>query len=145
MAKKNRIGLAFSGWDDLLSDFEAAGGDVKQAAEKALVQSQKIVAEQTRAAMPPHRRTGQTEESIVEDAEVEWEGLTAGIKVGFSVSDGGLASIFLMYGTARHSPNHPGTAQDKKLYNAVYGSGTRRKVGKAQEDLILEAVERRMG
>ena len=42
------------------------------------------------------------------------------IKVGFNISKGGLASIFLMYGTPRMQP-------DKKLYNSIYGSSTKKK------------------
>lgn len=142
---KNKIGLQFSGFEETIAQLEKLEGDVKKATEEALIKSQAIVAENAQAAMNKHHRTGHTEESIVIDRKVEWEGFTASIGVGFDISNGGLASVFLMYGTPKHAPNHPGTDADKKLYNSVYGKSIQKKVGEAQAEIFYAAIAERMG
>ena len=92
-----------------------------------------------------HRRTGRTAKSLRKNNKVTWQGTTASIDVGFDIKGGGLASIFLMKGTPRHEPNHPGTKQDKKLYNDVYGAATQRKIQEMQEKHLQEALEKIMG
>ena len=54
-------------------------------------------------AITPHNETKRTEKALKKEAEIEWAGTLASVKVGFSISEGGLASIFLMYGTQSHS------------------------------------------
>ena len=142
---KNKIGLHFSGFEETIATLKKLEGDVKSATEKALVESQAIVAEKARQAMNKHHRTGDTEESIIADKKVEWEGFTASIGVGFDISNGGLASVFLMYGTPKHAPNHPGTEEDKELYDSVYGKKTQKQVGEAQANIFYAAIAERMG
>ena len=89
---------------------------LKETVEKALLESKEYVTEKLQSDMPKHHRTGRTESSIDTDSKVMWEGSVAYVKVGFNISSGGLASIFLMYGTPRMQP-------DRKLYNDVYGNG----------------------
>ena len=145
MAKKNKVGLHFSGFEETIARLKELEGDVKKATEEALIESQAIVAENAQAAMKKHHRTGDTEESIITDKKVEWEGFTASIGVGFNISKGGLASIFLMYGTPKHAPNHPGTDADKAVYDAIYGTKTKKAVAKVQEEIFLKAIAERMG
>ena len=76
-----------------------------------------------------------TEESIVNDKKVEWTGEVAEVKVGFSIRDGGLASIFLMYGTPTIEP-------DMELYNSIYGSQTKSKVRKKQKEVFEKGILR---
>ena len=110
---------------------------LKETTEKALVESKEYVTENLHKEMKRHRRSGRTEESISDDAKVTWEGTLASIKVGFKIPEG-LASVFLMYGTPRVQP------PDKKLYNAVYGPATSRKVAEIQEEVFDNALRKIM-
>lgn len=135
---RNRIGLQFEGFKELMGQLDRLGGDLKAPVEEALVESQKYIAGQAHAAMAKHHRTGDTEGAIVEDGVVTWEGSTAGIGIGFDLANGGMPSVFLMYGT-------PTMAKDTALYNAVYGSRTRKEIAALQETKILDAIKKRMG
>ena len=107
---------------------------LKKTVEQALEESKEYVTEKLHQEMPKHHRTGRTEASIDDDSGVEWRGTIAEIKVGFKISDGGLASIFLMYGTPRMQP-------DKKLYNDVYGLATSRKIQEIQREVFEKALK----
>jgi hypothetical protein len=133
----NKMQLQLKGFDELMSRLDAAGGDMKRATEAALKSSKQAITPEIEAAIAKHRRTGRTEESIDKSMAVEWDGLTASIDIGFHIRDGGLASIFLMYGTPRIQP-------DKQLYDAVYGQKVKRKIAKIQEEAINKVIERTM-
>ena len=79
--------------------------------------------------------TGATEESLVEKPTIEWNGTIATVKTGFNIKDGGLASIFLMYGTPR-------IKKDQKLYDAFYSARTQKEIDKIQEDTFYEEIRR---
>lgn len=135
---KNKIGLQFEGWQEVIANLDKLQGDVEKATEQALFESQKIVAQNVHAAMKSHHKTGSTEESTEETGKVEWEGKTAAIEVGFNLAHGGMPSIFLMYGTPR-------MPKDIAVYNAVYGSKTKKEVSEKQFEIFLRAVAERMG
>ena len=135
---KNKMTLEFEGFNELLADLKRLEGDAKAVAEEALGETQKIVARRSQEAMKKHHRTGRTEGSIIENSAPEWEGFTAVAGVGFKIRDGGLPSIFLMYGTPR-------APKDTAVYNAVYGSSTRKEIENAQREVFLKAVAERMG
>lgn len=135
---KNKMTIEFEGFEELLSDLKRLEGDAKAVAEEALNETQKIIAKRAHEAMKTHHRTGRTEGSIIEKSSPEWEGFTAAAGVGFKIRDGGLPSIFLMYGTPR-------APKDTKVYNAVYGSSVRKEVEAVQKDVFLKAVAERMG
>lgn len=135
---KNKMTIEFEGFDELLSELKKLEGDAKAVAEKALNETQKIIAKHAHEAMKPHHRTGKTEGSIIETSAPEWSGFTATAGVGFKIREGGLASIFLMYGT----PRHP---KDTKVYNAVYGSSVKKEVEAKQKEVFLNAIAERMG
>lgn len=142
---RNKLSVDFTGVEQYLKQLEQLSGEApKRAIEGALKQSQQYVAQQAEAAMKPHRESGDTAKSIIKNAPVEWTGDTeAAIPAGFKISEGGLPSIFLMYGTEIHGQPH--ITPDRKLYNAVYGAATKRKVRELQEkafDKVLERVMR---
>lgn len=138
---KNKMTVDFSAFEQLKKQLDEIGGDAtKQAIDSALKASQQLVAEQVSAAMEPHTFTGKTKKSIVNTAQVEWTGDTAAVDVGFDITGGGLASIFLMYGTKLHGQPH--ITPDRKLYNAVYGPQTRKKVLEIQEKAFYEVLGR---
>lgn len=134
MAKKKN---SLKGFEDLLGKLDAIDGDIKGTTEKCLKESAKIINSNAKQAMQRHNRTGRTLESLRENMPVTWSGTEAEIKVGFDVRQG-LASIFLMYGT-------PKIPKDTKLYNAIYGSKTKKEVAKVQEDIINDAINNAMG
>lgn len=135
---KNKIGLEFKGFDEVIANFEHAGGNIKQATEAALKASKQAVTPGARAAILRHRRTGRTEASLDTNMNVDWDGLTAEINIGFNIKEGGLASIFLMYGTPRIMP-------DKTLYNSIYGPRISKEIAKIQEDAINKVISRTIG
>lgn len=132
-----KIGLQLKGFEELMADLDKLGGDLKDVTAEALKKSHDYVTPNLHQAMKKHHRTGRTERSIEDSGRVYWTGNTAAVDVGFDISGGGLASVFLMYGT-------PKMKKDTKLYNAIYGSATKKKLAEIQEDIILGAVEKRM-
>lgn len=141
---KNRISLDFAGFTILKKQLDMLGGDyTKQAINNALEASQQLVAEKTKVAMQPHKDTGDTAESIIDNQSAHkpvWTGNTAEISVGFSITGGGLPSIFLMYGTKLHGQPH--IAPDRQLYNAVYGAAVRKEIQAIQRKEFEKVLEK---
>lgn len=140
MARRNRIGLQFEGWKDYIAKLDELGGTdyMKKGVEKALIESKKHVnpkIEQAITRLPAGGKysTGITKESIDTNMAVEWEGLTATIKVGFDFEKSGLTSIFLMYGTPRMKPV-------KGLKSAIYGSKTKKEIAELQESVLWDII-----
>lgn len=134
MSKKNRLTIDHSVFEKYAEDLERLGGNLKMTADKCLRESKQLVDQQTHAAMKKHYRTGRTERSITDNAKVTWSGNIGEVHVGFDIANGGLPSIFLMYGT-------PKMAKDQKLYNAVYGSTTKRKIRELQDSIFAMAIQ----
>ena len=95
---------------------------------------------------------GKTAESLLKNEKVQVEGTTYYIHVGFDVSNGGLASIFLMYGSPKHtitryhgkkktSWNHPGMDADAVLYDLVFGPATKTEIEKIQKKVFKKRME----
>lgn len=142
MARKNKLTIDFDGFDILQKRLTELGGDAKQAAENAIVESHKIVTQKVTAAMVKHRESGDTAGAIISAPVVKWTGDTASVDVGFDIMGGGLPSIFLMYGTQLHGQPH--ITPDRNLYNAVYGAQTRKEIRAVQVAEYTKAVERAM-
>ena len=139
MAKsRNRIGLEFEGFEDIVAQLEDLEGDVKKATEDSLKVANKVVAERLEPIMEKHKQTGVTIGSIRNDYPIEWEGLTASTKVGFDFDQSGLTSVFLMYGTPTMRPV-------TGLKNAVYGRKTKNMIAEEQKKIFSEAIHKRMG
>lgn len=143
MAKKFK--LEFSGFEELSQRLQELGGDLKVVTEQALQNTHDYVTPKLHRDMKKHKRTGRTEKSIIDKAKVEWNGDVASIDVGFNIEDGGLPSIFLMYGTPRHKPNHPGTSADNQLYNDIYGNKTKKEIAELQEKTFSRAIGKALG
>ena len=159
VARKNKLTIDFDGFDILQKRVTELGGDAKQAAENALVESHKIVTQKVTAAMVKHRESGDTADAIISAPVVKWTGDTAAVDVGFDIMGGGLPSIFLMYGTPRHAvknqygtPKKPGAkteangvTQDKKLFDAIFGSKVNNKIADRQAAIFAAAIEKKKG
>ena len=129
--------MQFDGFTDVIHQLEQLEVDVRETVTDALQEAGQLVTEQARAAIQPHERTGKTEASLRENPTVEWTGTEAAVNVGFDINNGGLPSIFLMYGTPRMK-------KDIKLYNAVYGAETKKKIEQIERDALNAAVEKAM-
>lgn len=143
---RNKIGLQVKGFEEYMSKLDEVGGStaMKRGVESALKSSKQYVNPQINTAMatsnlPAGGRysTGDTKASIDTDMKVEWEGMTAAIKVGFDFKKSGLKSIFLMYGT----PKMPPVAG---LKNAIYSAKTKREIGNIQAEVLGTVIERIM-
>lgn len=144
---RNKIGLNFDGWKDLMADLdELAGSDaVKRAVEEAQIASKEYVNQQLRAAMAEGNLPaggkysgGDTKKSIDDDMTVEWEGSTAQMAVGFNLKQSGLTSIFLMHGTETMDPA-------KGLKAAIYGAKTQKEVARLQEEAVHKVMQKILG
>lgn len=144
MAKKNRIGLQFSGFEELAEKLDELRGDLKKTTEDALVKGKTVattnlVKVTKKSNYPAHGEysTGGTRHSIDTSKNINWEGTTGEIKVGFDFKKSGLKSIFLMYGT-------PKMPKVQAIYDAVYGRKTKTQVNKLQKEVFQEAIKKKM-
>lgn len=128
-----RMKLEVQGLDSIMKRLNDANADVKQAVNRALTETHRIVTKKADTAIQQHRLTGQTERSLRRNAVIEWQGNVAEVKVGFDIAHGGLASIFLMYGTPRKK-------KDQMLYNAFFGKSTQQEYIRAQEEILYDAI-----
>ena len=148
------VGIKFKGFDEMIEKFEKLGGDTKKIVEECLEASADIITPKLKTDIVKHNRTHRVEGSIAENQQVTWEGTKAKIPVGFKLRRGGWASIFLMYGTARHAPANQygtyagtvrGVTQDKKLHDDVYGSSVQRRINEVQKEIFNREISKRMG
>lgn len=151
-SSKNKITLSFPGMKETLERFEKMDGAVGPAVTEALQESYNYVTSHLEDQIEQHRRSGRTAESLLKNEKVQIEGTTYYINVGFDVSNGGLASIFLMYGTPKHtikrrtmngtkSWNHPGMDADAVLYDLVFGPSTKTEIAKIQKKIFEKRME----
>ncbi|MEG2934590.1 MAG: hypothetical protein RR842_13525 [Gordonibacter sp.] len=131
------MGLKFDGMDELLGKLSRMEVSTDKVAESALVETHQVVTEQVDKAQASSRYnlvpgvSGATSGAVYRDMTVDCSGTTASSGVGWSIADGGLPSVFLMYGT-------PSIAPDRNLYNAIYGGKTKQLVQQAQADTMLD-------
>ena len=133
-----KLKLDFSGLDKMIEDMHKMGANVKDVAESALKKGRDYINNNLESAMASHNRSGETIKSL-KNAPVEWDGTVAKIPVGFDIKNGGLRSIFLMYGTKVYGT--PRVKKDMKLYKAIYGKETKEKVQEIMKDEFQKVLE----
>ena len=133
-----KLGIEFDGFEKLIQKLEEVEGAAEQATENALVATHELVTRNLQAAIAPHRRTGETEESLKRNAEVTWVGTTAEVEVGFDIENGGLPSVFLMNGTKVNGT--PRVKPDPKFKNAIYGAKTKKEIAELQEKEFRKCI-----
>ncbi len=136
MAKK-KMTVDFKGFEETYLKLDKLNANTKEITAKALQESYNKITPNIKNAISSHKLTGQTEKSLRETEKVNWNGFNGYINVGFDISNGGLASIFLMYGTPKMKP-------DKKLYNSIYGTKIKKEVKEIQEKIFTEELKRIM-
>lgn len=121
----NKFALNFDGFLRLAEQIDSLhAGALKRATENALKATGEYVTAEVDKAVATSKfnfnRTGKTKASIVRNQSVEWHGTKASITAGFDLENGGLPSVFLMYGTPHIKP-------DTKLKAAAKGTGKHKK------------------
>lgn len=146
---RNKIGLQVNGIEDYMAKLDELGGAdaMRRGVESALKASKQYVNPKIEAAMATSNlpaggkySTGNTKESIDKDMSVDWQGMTASIKVGFDFSKSGLKSIFLMYGVN----GTPRIAPVKGLRAAIYGPKVTKEIAQIQAEALNKVIERIM-
>lgn len=89
----------------------------------------------TEPKMRSHNRTGRTDSAIINKGVQKWSGDFVTMDVGYNLLDGGIASIFLLYGTPKMEP-------DKFLYNAIFGAWAKRMQTKLGKEAFEKAMAR---
>lgn len=139
---RNRIGLQVKELDYYMAKLDELGrGKAMQrgveAALKASKQHVNPLIQKAMGSLPAGGRysTGATKQSIDEDMTVDWQGMTASIKVGFDFKKSGMTSIYLMYGTPKMPPVNG-------LKAAIYGSKTQKELAAIQEEALQKVILR---
>lgn len=101
MGGKARID--FYGSSELLKKLERAGANVEKCIVDALQKSVEKPKEEMLDYIRQHKLTGQTEDSFT--TEIKHEKNKVYLKVGFDIKKGGIAAIFLNYGTPKIAPS----------------------------------------
>lgn len=143
-----KMKMQIPNFDALAKQLTDLGGDVKKASEDALKETHRIVTDKLLQVMVPSNMpsknkpgqywTGRTRDSIVMTPTITWDGTKASVDVGFDIDNGGLTSIFLMYGTPKMAPV-PG------LYDAIYGKTVQAEIVEAQREIVHNAIIDAMG
>lgn len=137
MGKKFK--LEFDGLSEMVERLEKLNGDLKTTTENALKATFSVVTPNIQNAINASQynfnRTGQTKRSLVKMPAIEWDGMVASVPIGFDIGGGGLASIFLMYGT-------PSIQPDRGLYTAIYGAKTQKQVAQIQREVFEKRIAR---
>lgn len=134
MARK-KFQFNVSGLEEYIKKLENLSGDLKKTTEGTLHATNAYVTNNLKPVIAKHKQTGATEASINKENKVLWEGTTGITNVGFNISGGGIASIFLMFGTPKIAP-------DKNLYNAIYGNKTKKEILQIQQNVFRKRIER---
>ena len=134
--------LDTKGFDHVIKALRDVGERVKPIANEALKATFEIVTEKAEASAVPAKyprggkySTGDTAKSLIRTPKIKWKGTSGSVEVGFDLSNGGLASIFLMYGT-------PKMAKVQEMYDAFYGDQTIGEVELTQQQIFFEALEK---
>lgn len=139
--KKSKFAFNFEEMDVLAEKLEKAGGSIHDAADRALKATHAYMTPNLASEIRRHKRTGDTAQSLDRRGGVVWENsLKAHVNIGFNMEDGGVPSIFLMWGTPKHG-RHPGMTADTKLKNAAFGAKVKRDVAAIQREEMEKALQ----
>lgn len=112
MAGRNSLKIDFQVFGDFAAELDKLGADLKSIFTDVMEQEAETVAEDTKDAvksanLPAHGiySTGDTEDSIVMQPQVEWSGELGEIGLGFDKTKPG-AGGFLITGTPRMQPDY---------------------------------------
>lgn len=135
MAKKSKLAFNFDEMYDLAEKLENAGGNLQAAADRALKATHDHITPNLATGIKRHVLSGDTQESLDKRGGVVWESpLKAHVNIGFNIKEGGLPSVFLMWGT-------PKMKKDAKLKSAAFGAKVKREVAAIQQQEMEKALK----
>lgn len=135
MAKRSKYSFNFEEMEALAAKIEKMGGNLEEAVEEALQVTHDLITPKLATGIKRHHSSGDTEESLDRAPAVTWKTpLVAQVNIGFDLADGGLPSIFLMWGTPRRKASE--MPVDKALKNAAFGPAVKREVAKLQREAL---------
>lgn len=120
-------------FQDLQEKIAKANGNLERAVERSMEAAANFLNPDFKVGIARHRRTGRTEAALIEHPSVEWEGNKAMLKTGFSVRAGGLAAIFINFGTKR------GVKKDPFITKTV--SRNRKKITETQQEILMDELK----
>lgn len=146
MAKRATLNLDTKNLEDLIEKLDGLGGDIKAVVEDALNQAaDKITKDSFEGVQKPNLPAqgdysqGDTEESLIKNPKVKWEGTMASVSVGFDYSKPGAAG-YLISGrgsTPRMAP--------ASTLNMVYtGKSYMKSIRQDMEKTINSAIRKKL-
>lgn len=123
-------------FQDLQEKIAKANGNLERAVERSMEAAADFLNPDFKAGIARHRRTGRTENSLIEQPNVEWDGNKASLRTGFSVRKGGLAAIFINQGVKRKDEKK---AKDAFIDRAI--SRNRKKIAEAQREILMDELK----
>ena len=140
----NRLSMQFDGFQTLIKELEQLNADTKAITDKALEKTFEIVTEKAEAAAQPANypqkgkySQGDMLKSLKTTCKIYWHGTEAEVETGYSISKGGLQSIFMIYGTPKHM-------KVQAMYDAFFSEKTLKEVRNAQREILTDAIRELM-
>lgn len=140
----NRLSMQFDGFQALIKELEQLNADTKAITDKALEKTFEIVTEKAEKAAQPANypqkgkySQGDTLKSLKTTCKIYWHGTEAEVETGYSISKGGLQSIFMIYGTPKHM-------KVQAMYDAFFSEKTLKEVRNAQREILTDAIRELM-
>lgn len=135
MGRRSKFSFNFDEMLALAERIEKAGGSLQEACDKALTQTSDYITRGLQQGIKQHVRSGETQGSLRQSPSVRWESeLVAFVDIGFDLDNGGIPSIFLMWGT-------PKMAADAKLKNAAFGGKVKKDVARIQQEALQKFLD----
>ena len=135
MANRSKYSFNFKEMEALAAKIEKTGGSLEEAVEDALQGTHDLITPKLATGIKRHHSSGDTEKSLDKAPAVTWKNpLVAHVNIGFDLSNGGVPSIFLMWGTPKRKASK--MPIDKALKNAAFGPAVKREVAKLQREAL---------
>ena len=145
-----KMKINFKGFDSVLKTINEMGLNAHGAMEKALLDCHELVTKQIREAvrrgvvvntkngtwqtMINLDKTNELKDSLYSVPVVNWTGETASIMVGFDQDKSMHATYLMITGNPYMTPS-------KELYNAIYGTKTKKAIRDIQEKALMQVIE----
>lgn len=145
-----RVKMNFKGFDSVLKTINDMGLNAHEAINQALLDSHELITKQLREAvrrgvtvttkngtwttMIDLEKTDELKDSLHDVPVVNWTGEKASILVGFNQKQSMHATYLMITGNPYIEPS-------KELYNAIYGSKTKKAVREIQEQALMQVIE----
>lgn len=140
-----KMSITFDGFEKMMVELERQGTQLKPVVDEALTKTQEYIQQNVESAAAPYANGGRKgyanglmNEAIIKDARIDWSGDLATVKVGFSSDHpiGYMHSIFVMHGVPAHGKFNKGYQKDANLYNAVFGTKTKKEIERIQKEVM---------